>query len=120
MIAADSTARHRFHAGLHIHHLLAFFRHGDGFVFIGDEAMAGRGGNQQLATRHMHEHGHDVGFGRQVDEAADGFAIAAAAGQLRSIKRIEAPIGGEHHDLVGGLGRELETAAIAFAVLVVL
>ena len=78
------------------------------------------GGDQQLAARHMHEHGDDVGFGRQVDEAADGLAIAAPARQLGAVQREEAAIGGEQHDLVGGLGMEPEAGAVAFAVFVVL
>ena len=78
--------------------------------------MAGSGGQQQFAARHMHEHRGDIGFGRQIDEAADGFAIAAAARQLAAIQREEAPIGRQHHQPVGGLGMNPETAAVAFAI----
>ena len=67
--------------------------HGDGVVFIGDETMTGGGSQQQFAPRHMHEHGGDVGFRRQVDETADRFAIAAPARQLAAIQREEAAIG---------------------------
>ena len=58
----------------------------------------------------------DVGFRRQVDEAADRLAIAAPARQLAAIQGEEAAVGGEHHQLVGGLGVNPEAGAVAFAV----
>ncbi|MNC94521.1 hypothetical protein D3C83_113970 [compost metagenome] len=82
MVAADRMAGHRLDTGLYIHHLLALLGHGDGVILIGDEAMTRGGGHQQLAARDMHEDGDQVGFGRQVDEAANGLPIAAPAGQL--------------------------------------
>ena len=57
-----------------------------------------------------------LGIGRQIDEGADRFAIAAAAGQLRAIEREEAAIGREQHQLVGRLGMDPELAAVALAV----
>jgi hypothetical protein len=64
----------------------------------------------------MDEHLGNVGFGRQVDEGADRFAITAAARQLAAIQGEEAAVGRQHHQPVGGLGVNPETVLIAFAV----
>ena len=88
----------------------------DGLVFVGDEAVAGGRGEQQLAARLVREHRDEIGFRRQIDEAADRLAIAAPARQLGAIEREEAPVGREQHQLVGGLGMDPEARAVALAV----
>src|SRR5688572_20910017 len=73
-------------------------------------------GKKELAALLVHQHRDDVGFWREVDEAADGFAVPSPARQLRAIEREEAAVGREHHQSVGRLGVNPETPAIAFAV----
>ena len=87
-----------------IQHLLALARRGNDLVLRHDEAMAARAGDQQLAAFHVLEQLDRIRSFLDVDHQAEGLAVATPARQLVGAERVEAAIGGEEQQRVGGLG----------------
>ena len=64
----------------------------------------------------MDEQRHQVLIIGEIEHQAHRLAKAAPARQLAAGKGVEAAIGGEHDELVRGLGMEAEALAVAFLV----
>src|SRR4030088_1479219 len=95
--------RHR-----HIDQLLALAGVGEAFVLRHDKAATFGARDQELATALMTEYGDDVRLLLHIDEETDRFAVPAAAGKLRRVERVKAPIGGKYQTFRGSLSGEGE------------
>jgi len=60
----------------------------------------------------MTEYGDDCRLLLQIGEQTDRLAVPAAAGKLRRVERVKAPIGGEYQTFRRGLGGEGELRSV--------
>ncbi len=103
-IAASSS-------GGHVQHLLALAGHGHDLVLGHDEAVAARARDEELAAGLMNEQLDRVGRLLDVDHEAERLAVPPAARQFVGAQRVEAAIGGEEEQRVGGLGSARRASA---------
>src|SRR6476619_2507960 len=78
----------------------------DAVVLLDDEALPLEARNQELAVAFIDEQRHDGRVLFHIDEHPDRLAMAAAAGELGDVERIELAVGGEEQQLRGGLGKK--------------
>ena len=96
-----------------VEHLLALAGLGHHLALGDDEAAPEFRGHQELAAGDVDEDVEDVLILVHVALQADRLAVAAPAGELRGLQRVDAAAGGEDEELVDRLGLEGEAELVA-------
>ena len=116
MIPGHRLTDHRARPILDVQHLAPAAGLGDDLVRSDDKAVPCRRGNQQPLAGPVNYQRHQIIVIGQIDHQAQRLAHAAPAGQPVGPQGVEAPIGGEGQQPVGGLGVEDEAGLVAILV----